>query len=408
MTHARLWFSSLLLIGTALVAQSVTTQPLRIGTWNLEFLGAPGDFRNKLPMRDEDDFRKLGQKVRELGVSVLAVQEISGEAPLQKVTAAAGPSWRMVLGTTGIWENSPVSQSIGFLYDTARLELLTAEELLFLPRELEGVPIFHRVPVTATFRDKVTGFDFRLVTVHLKAGQKEPDLKKRELEALQLKRWLDTLLNDANEDQDIAVLGDFNSSYGAKPQQILEQGSRLHYLVPKEPLPTIMHFPEQIDQVVFADGFNELRTTSFTVDGDFDGMQKEAWRKTYSDHFPVTVEIACTRDEDPQAKFWRGEPQFALPKIGAPNSGGGARAPKVETVIDPAPDPAPKQSVRTKAAAWPFVAGQMVQVSTMQHNFVGLLKADVPKNGMGWVVLEVAGLGQITIACAQVTQMSQN
>jgi hypothetical protein len=85
---------------------------------------------------------------------VLAVQEINGEAPLRKVAAAAGPSWHVLLGTSGGWDDGKTAQRIGFVYDSAVVDLLQAEELLQLPREFEGVPIFHRVPVTACFRTR--------------------------------------------------------------------------------------------------------------------------------------------------------------------------------------------------------------------------------------------------------------
>lgn len=383
MKNARLLSLALSLLAASLSAQATTAAPLKIGTWNLEFLGAPGDFRNKLPLRDDADFQKIGEKVRALGVSVLAVQEICGEAPLQKVAAGAGPSWRVLLGTTGAWDNSPVSQNIGFLYDSARLDLLFAEELLSLPREAEGTPIFHRIPVTAGFRDRITGFDFRLVTVHLKAGQKAPDLKKRELEATLLKGWLDTLLANAREDQDIAVLGDFNSTYGDAPQTILEKDHKLHYLAPKQPTPTIMHFPEPIDQVVPANGFGELRGDSFAVGGGFDGMKPEDWRKIYSDHFPVSVTVDARADEDPDATFARGDAKFALPKTAQPGA---------------------PSSAATATADWPFVAGRKVQVTTANLTLVGTLVRNVNGDGTGWIVLDDFGK-QIYIHCAQVQKM---
>jgi len=136
------------LLATGLAAQTPEVQ-FRIGTWNLEFLGAEGNFRNNLPPRDEADYVALGKKVQDLGVCVLAVQEICGEAVLQKVAAGAGPSWTAVLGTSGGWDDGKVQQGIGFVYDRAALDLLHCEELLNFPREYEGLPIFHRVPVTA-------------------------------------------------------------------------------------------------------------------------------------------------------------------------------------------------------------------------------------------------------------------
>lgn len=317
-------FSALLLSSFAAVAQSPAPPPnvLRIGTWNLEFLGAEGDYRDHLPLRTDADFAAIGKKVHDLGVALLAVQEACGEAPVKKVAAAAGPSWQCVVGTSGGWDDGKTFQSIGFLYDTSVLELLQAEELLQFPRELEGVPIFHRVPLTACFRVKATGFDFRAITVHLKAGRAAKDEQKRRLEATTLHEWLAGLQKDAGEDQDIVLLGDFNCTYGAEPETILEQGGGLQYsAMPTRP-PTILHFADPIDQIVVGRGLDEAKAATFTVHGDLGGLERDAWRKTYSDHFPVTIDLDAARDADPQATFAHGPMSQSLPVTLRPKTKG--------------------------------------------------------------------------------------
>jgi len=363
-----------LLFATGLAAQGEANLNVRIGTWNLEFLGAEGDYRNKLPPRDDSDYQKLGEKVRSLGVAVLAVQEICGEAPLRKVAAAAGPSWQVLLGTSGGWDDGKTSQQIGFVYDDQQVELLQAEELVALPREQEGVPIFHRVPVSACFRVKATGFDFRAVTVHLKAGQKAPDEQKRRLEATLLHDWVVALQREPGEDQDIVVLGDFNSTYGTVPQQALETGGSLQYIVPKTATPTIMHFPEPIDQVAVARAFDELERASFMVHSDFGGLAKDAWRKTYSDHFPVTVTIAAASDTDPGAKF-RPPTAGLLPATKRPATGA-----------------APAATTSQSPNAWPPKVGSTVTVQWSESREVtGKLLAEVPTGPGGWLVIEDLG-----------------
>ncbi|MEO6596491.1 MAG: endonuclease/exonuclease/phosphatase family protein [Planctomycetota bacterium] len=351
--------------------------PVLIGTWNLEFLGAPGNLRTDVPPRTDDDLTAIGKKMRLLGVAVLAVQEICGDEPLVRVAAAAGPAWRHLLGTTGGWDDGKTAQSIGFLWDDAVVELLAAEELLAFPRELEGVPIFHRVPVTACFRVRATGFDFRMVTVHLKAGRTEKDLQKRRLEAQTLHDWIAGLESTPNEDQDVVVLGDFNSGLHAEPETILETGGALQYVIPATPTPTIMHFAEQIDQIAAAPGFTELQKDSMKVHNDFDGLDKNAWRKTYSDHFPVTVSVVATADRDPEATFWHGSASFVLPAVLRPI----AQAP-------PHNAPAPAAELR----AWPPNVGTSVRILTTANGvFTGRLMALLPEGPGGWIVVESAG-----------------
>lgn len=378
-----------LALGAIAAAQPSAQQPVdfKVGTWNLEFLGADGNFRNNLPNRDDRDLALLGRKVRELGVVALAVQEVNDEATLRKVAAAAGPAWDCLLGTSGEWDDKKTAQRIGFLWDTAEVELVHCEELLQLPREFEGKPIFHRVPVTGVFRHVGTRADFRLVTVHLKAGRKPEDELKRRGESTLLTQWLDGLAKAPGEDQDVVLLGDFNCTYGTQPQQALEASNLRRWLAHAAPTPTIMHFPEPIDQVVVADGCAEVQRGSLAVDGDFDGMDKEAWRKIYSDHFPVTVTLRATVDDD-TATFVQGPVTQALPvdRRGA--------APAAAAAND-----------------WPFVAGARVSLLAGAEWIYGTLVADVPRNGEGWITLRpVTNSGgeakaDVRIHCATVARL---
>ncbi|MFN6195393.1 MAG: hypothetical protein ACK5BN_16410, partial [Planctomycetota bacterium] len=113
-------------------AQPPAQQPVvfKVGTWNLEFLGADGNFRTTLPNRDDADLAAIGAKVRELGVCALAVQEVNDEATLRKVAAGAGSTWQSLLGTTGDWDDKKTAQRIGFVWNQAEVELLHCEELL--------------------------------------------------------------------------------------------------------------------------------------------------------------------------------------------------------------------------------------------------------------------------------------
>ena len=310
---------------SALLACALTAQDsslLRIGSWNLEFFGGPpamrsvfleGGKRKELPARDDQDLQKIGVFVRELGVSMLAVQEIGNEATLRALAQQIGPTWTVVLGTTGGWTDGKALQAIGFLYDEARLELLWAEEMLDFPREKDSLPIFHRVPVTACFRDRKSGLDFRAVCVHLKAGKETNDQKKRSLEAQGLRDWLTTLQTSADEDQDIVVLGDFNSGYGTDAQKALESSGAARYLKQVRAEPTIMHFDDPIDQIAPSPRFLEVLPETFDAHGEAAQPDKETWRKTYSDHYPVTVTLKSEGDDDPQSTFSRGKQEHRLP-----------------------------------------------------------------------------------------------
>ena len=355
----------------ALCAQA--PQQIGIGTWNLEFFGAEPTLRNDTPPRTDDDVMALGTKIRELGVAVLAVQEICGEKPLQQLVKGMGPNWSYVLGTTGSWDDGKTQQGIGFVFDQSAVELLSAEELLDFPRDIGGVAVFHRKPVTACFRHRATGCDFRLVTVHLKAGQKAADEEKRRLEASTLRAWLDALAARAGEDHDVAVLGDFNSAPGAEPETLLEQGHALDDLLPHKRAASILHFDAQIDHIFAAKGFAELgRSTAVVhaVDGD---EARRAYRKTYSDHFPVTATITARSDDDPDATFTLGVASQRLPL-------------SVRVA-----DAAATAHAAQPGVSWPPPVGAAVVVRTAAEILRGSLAQPLPQGPGGWVVLNGEG-----------------
>lgn len=352
----------------ALPAQEVV--PLKIGTWNIEFLGADPKYRRDTPPRTESDYLAIGSYIRNLGVAVLGVQEICGQAPLDKVAKAIGPTWRAVLGTSGQWTDGKTQQGVGFLYNSAQLQLLHCEELLDFPSERDGVNVFHRKPVTACLRHFGTGADFRIVVVHLKAGRKDRDQQKRRAEAQTLREWIDRLQKDADEDQDIVILGDFNCTYGDAPEQILEEGGAMQYLDQQTPSPTILWFDTPIDQFAVARGFAELQRDSYVAHGVTGEKQREAYRRTFSDHFACTAVLQLQGDDDPKATFSQGPSSQHLPL---------SRRTK--------PKPTPR-----KPAPWPPKQGASVSVRIQgdPRVYSGKLLHRMPVE-RGWVVIEVAG-----------------
>ena len=347
-------------------------EDILIGTWNIEFLGADPKYRRDTPPRSDEDLQAIGMAVRALGVSVIGVQEICGEGPLEVVAAAAGPSWRSVLGTTGQWSDGKTQQGVGFLYDSSVLECLYSEELLEFPRELEGVAVFHRKPVTGVFRHLATGCDFRIVVVHLKAGQKSKDKAKRKAEATHLKAWVDELLSDPMEDRDIVIFGDFNCSYGDEPEKVFEAGGVMHYLDQQTPQPTIMHFDTPIDQFCVTTDFREVQRNSLMSHCNFrDDAARLAFRKTYSDHFPVTMRMTPLADDDPESRFRKGAASQVLPVSGRP-----AKISSASTA---------SESGKQEAASWRPAIGEAIDVSANGILFRGVLvQFPVDK---GWLVL---------------------
>ncbi|MEZ6188327.1 MAG: endonuclease/exonuclease/phosphatase family protein [Planctomycetota bacterium] len=274
--------------------QATPTEPrLRLGTWNLEHFG------RRTPRRTPEAIRMIAQRIKDLGIDVLAVQEVNGKEPLIALTQALGADYQFVIGSTGgLGEGAQIG--VGFVWNSARVELLHAEELFQLPSEVDGISIFHRVPVLAAFRSKQGGLDFRAIAVHLKASNKPRDIEKRVREVGALKALLTRFLG-GDVDQDMLILGDFNHTYGAPANEVL--GEQFTYLQPPTLAPTIVHFPEPIDHFALAPGLmEEVLPETHRVHGEDAAADKEAWRLTYSDHIPVTVDFKDV-DNDPGVRI---------------------------------------------------------------------------------------------------------
>ena len=281
--------------------QSARTEalPVRIGAWNLEHLGSRTE-----PQRTNADLNALASKIRELGVSVLAVSEVNGWRALRDLAQRIGPSWDGVLGRSGYIGGKPPKQlGVGFLWDTNRLELVSATDWKSLPRRRDGLHIFHRVPVSACFRAVDGGPDFRLVAVHLKAGFEPSDRTKRLIELAEIKRRLEELKQTPGEDTDIAVVGDFNHGHSSPEHSTLSKSGFATYLSPPQPTSSIIHFDEQIDHIVPLAGFEEIRQNTFRIPGQDTPHDKTAWRAAYSDHYHIAVELSPTPDDDPESTF---------------------------------------------------------------------------------------------------------
>jgi len=292
-----------ILFGAALPAQAdgPAEGQIRVGTWNIENLG-----KRRTPRSDED-MAAMAAFIKELGVDVLALQEINGTAPLHRLMKALGEDYQFVLGTTGTFKTGQIG--VGFLWNTKRVKLLQAEELLDLPSKTPGGDwIFHRKPVVGTFKTVATGFDFRAVVVHLKAGRLntgenwQRNVNKRNAEVEELGKRLEALLAKSGEDQDLLILGDFNHDPSYPSAKALAK--RFEYLKPAEKHRSITYFDEQIDHLVISKGLKEeVVPGSLKIWFKRHDADPKAYKARYSDHIPVTVDLDASTDRDPEATF---------------------------------------------------------------------------------------------------------
>lgn len=302
--------------GTARAKQTV-----RIGTWNLEHFGQRDKFQNRAdapPNRTPEQIKGVAEFVAGMNVDVLALQEIGGPEPLQKLLEYLGSDYRFCLGTTGLYGKTRIS--VGFLWNASRVELVQCEEMADFPSKVGDLSIFHRKPVNAVFRvtaGDAKGMDFRAITVHLKASRGTKNENKRKAEVTVLRDYIAKLRATGGEDQDIVVLGDFNHTYDAPAHKVFAADGLVEYVTTKPsdtPSPTIVWFDEPIDHIALTEGIREELISGtyrrHNQKGEYTPATKDkiteiekVWRVNYSDHYPVTIDFDATVDRDTTATF---------------------------------------------------------------------------------------------------------
>jgi endonuclease/exonuclease/phosphatase family metal-dependent hydrolase len=286
-------------VSTTTAPVATPSGPLRVGAWNLEFFGSRSD-----PPRTDADVEAIAEYIRKLKVDALVLTEVDGERPVRDLCRRLGAEWKWEAGSSKTGGNpGAAEQAVAVIWNDQRLDLVSGGELTGLPRNLRGVPIFHRLPVTVSLRDRAGGPDFRLVGVHFKAGRDEVSNRKRLLEMTEVRRYLDDLVARENEDLDVIVLGDFNSGTDFPEAAAFTDKRMASYLTKPGAGTTIIHFNQQIDQIVPLTAFAEVKAGTFEIHNREGLRDRDAWRQRYSDHFPVTVDLASTPDDDPAAKF---------------------------------------------------------------------------------------------------------
>ena len=157
---------------------------LRVVTWNLRNFPDEGQ-----------DVARLQARLHELSADVIAVQEMHDADALKQLM----PGWELALSQTG----GRGGQKLGFLYDPSGLELVGA------PREHKALAMGGAVRpgFSGYLRTRGGGPDFHVLVVHLKARGVGYELRRAQWQVL-----AEIVREISQEDGDVIVLGDFNTT----------------------------------------------------------------------------------------------------------------------------------------------------------------------------------------------------
>lgn len=289
---------------------------LRVATWNLRWFP-----EGKSPEQSEDfaestNLNWLTCVIRWMQVDILAVQEILAtpeatralETLTGNLTTQTGNTWRWYRQPCGY----PDDHHIGLLWNDTRVSLTDFNSLWQFNSKAENgsTPCTYglRPGQYARVQSRTAGgVDFHLIALHLKSGPTVFDVEERHKALNRIDQAIEPFLE---QDQDVVILGDFNTmgagDWHSRDYEIKNLRRHLEKEGPGfkdlEPNPRCSHYFRGrggwLDHVLVPHDMKEMTLGSTTVTGycavagcqRIRGDYPLAYRQL-SDHCPVVVEI---------------------------------------------------------------------------------------------------------------------
>lgn len=299
-----------------------TAQQLRIGTWNIRWfpLGAPPD--QPEDFAEATDLDWITCVIQWMQIDVLAVQEILATPEATQALQTVTGNLTDKTGHTWKWYRQPCGHlddhHIALLWNDSRVSLTNFESLWeFNSKAGNGSnPCTYglRPGQYAHVQSRTTnGVDFHLIAIHLKSGPTVFDVEERHKALNRIDQAIAPYLK---QDQDVVILGDFNTmgagDWNSRDYEIKNLRRHLEKEKPGfsdlEPRPQCSHYFRGrggwLDHILVPHNMKEITLKSTTVTGycALTGCQRirgdypSAYRQL-SDHCPVVMEIQNT-DQD--------------------------------------------------------------------------------------------------------------
>jgi endonuclease/exonuclease/phosphatase family metal-dependent hydrolase len=192
------------IMGLLLLSSSLTVQAaITIGTYNIR------NFDYDERSRVRTDKAQLSTILKSLGADILSVEEVNNTKAMEDLIAAKMPGYDTALTNCG----GAHGQKLGFIFNTAKIELLSFTEDLTItePGTAGACDAGTRPLAIALFQIKATKQKFYGYTAHLKASSAPEAMTKR---AKQYEILRKIVANNVAKTgvKDFYIAGDFNTT----------------------------------------------------------------------------------------------------------------------------------------------------------------------------------------------------
>ena len=289
--------------------EDVPARTIRLGTWNIEWLGNAAK-RRKPAQKPED----LAKYIAASKVDLLGLNEITQDAPggapasntltetLKLIQKDTGKEWKHVLFPSE--EPGSRDQLCGVAWNTEAVTLVGKPYRIPIRRGPTADEQFwrrHPHAVKFSFGEKKT--DVVLIPVHMKSNSRGGVTKMskvRSQEANALVRALAAVQNHFNDD-DIIILGDLNCLLREEPalQRFKAAGFRdLNFADELTWIKERIYDPAPFDRILVPEDQPEFRDARFTVFREHAFASEKEYREKMSDHYLVYTDIKVMDDDD--------------------------------------------------------------------------------------------------------------
>ncbi|MCW8879748.1 MAG: hypothetical protein OQJ89_00410 [Kangiellaceae bacterium] len=291
-----------------------------VGVWNIENLsptikrGFPErQGSEQFGPRTNGQLDKIADHIKnDLKVSAIMLTEIHGDqelathnksSQLDYIEERLGDKWDYWIGQSG------GKQRIAFLYNKDEVRLLDIWEIQVPKIKVQGSDIYHRDPLVAHVKFREGGNDVFIVGLHLKSVQ--TNVHNHMAAVAKLLGVLSDAKGRKNHglprlsvENEVIVMGDLNdSSHNKNGFKFLFdyfEGVGYTHLGDAEDYPDTRVNGSEIDHVFVSKKLKaEVVNDSFKVHviGETE-VERDRYRKTYSDHYPITVKLRTHADND--------------------------------------------------------------------------------------------------------------
>ncbi|MBW8014834.1 MAG: hypothetical protein FVQ82_01485 [Planctomycetes bacterium] len=308
------------------------SEKIRVATWNIEHLGSSGRGlggigSGNLPKRSPEQLKKIATFIKnDIKADLIAVQEvaITGKRfgiyisdPLETIVNELGDDWSYYIDSTRCnmdHLDSIHNMSNAFIWNNAKVHAMKMFSMEF-PNEYVGKKrLFDRKPLIGYF-EAIKGSeytnDFLITNVHLTSGQNNDENHITAM--IIIEQNMNALLKSKQiKESDRIILGDFNDNPFAKNDTGKPKYTDLLYrymewkkytdlvAVTTEATRMDSNLSSIIDHILVNNSAAQHLTQKSQKNAEkiFPESDLAQWRSTYSDHFPLVIEINIKNNDD--------------------------------------------------------------------------------------------------------------